>query len=245
MKCPALNVSWILAAAALAACNAAPSAAPGAAAVDASRTTDVPPDETAAPSQDGGAPYSLNSIDPADAPLLRPDGSRVPDVVYVPTPQNVVDEMLRIAGVGPGDVLYDLGSGDGRIPITAARRWGTRGVGIDIDPKRIAESRRAAAQAGVADRVEFIQGDMFDADLSAATVVTLYLLPDLNLRLRPTLLQLEPGTRIVSHNYHMGDWVPQRQSIIGDSVVYLWTVPDAPPRLTVDRDAVADATAQR
>lgn len=168
------------------------------------------------------------------APEGREPARRVPDVVYVPTPQPVVDEMLRIANVGAGDVLYDLGSGDGRIPITAAQRWGTRGVGIDIDPDRIAEANAGARQAGVTDKVRFIEGDMFDADLSDATVVTLYLLPRLNLRLRPTLLALKPGTRIVTHNYHMGDWEPQQQTIVGDSVVYFWTVPERTPTFTDD-----------
>ena len=163
------------------------------------------------------------------APEGREPARQVPDVVYVPTPQEVVDVMLEMADVGPDDVLYDLGSGDGRIPITAASRWGTRGVGIDIDPDRIREANAGARKAGVTDKVEFIEGDMFDADLSDATVVTLYLLPRLNLRLRPTLLALEPGTRIVTHNYHMGDWEPQAQRIVGDSVVYFWEVPAQTP----------------
>ncbi len=168
------------------------------------------------------------------APEGREPARQVPDVVYVPTPQAVVDVMLEMADVGPDDVLYDLGSGDGRIPITAARRWGTRGVGIDIDPDRIGEANAGAREAGVTDKVEFIEGDMFDADLSDATVVTLYLLPRLNLRLRPTLLALEPGTRIVTHNYHMGEWEPQAQRIVGDSVVYAWTVPEQTPTFTDD-----------
>ena len=163
------------------------------------------------------------------APEGREPARQVPDVVYVPTPQEVVDVMLEMADVGSDDVLYDLGSGDGRIPITAASRWGTRGVGIDIDPDRIREANAGARKAGVTDKVEFIEGDMFDADLSDATVVTLYLLPRLNLRLRPTLLALEPGTRIVTHNYHMGDWEPQAQRIVGDSVVYFWEVPAQTP----------------
>ena len=168
------------------------------------------------------------------APEGREPARQVPDVVYVPTPQEVVDVMLEMADVGPDDVLYDLGSGDGRIPITAASRWGTRGVGIDIDPDRIREANAGARKAGVTDKVEFIEGDMFDADLSDATVVTLYLLPRLNLRLRPTLLALEPGTRIVTHNYHMGDWEPQAQRIVGDSVVYFWEVPETTPTFSDD-----------
>jgi tRNA G37 N-methylase Trm5 len=149
---------------------------------------------------------------------------RVPDVVYMPTPQPVVELMLEMAAVGTDDVLYDLGSGDGRIPVTAARRWGTRGFGIEIDPERIREAERNAEQAGVADRVSFIQGDLFEADLSEATVITLYLLPSVNMRLRPTLEQLAPGTRIVSHNHSMGDWLPERTERSGSSSVYLWTV---------------------
>lgn len=151
--------------------------------------------------------------------------SRPPDVVFVPTPEEVVDEMLSLAGVGANDVLYDLGSGDGRIPITAARRWGTRGLGIDIDPQRVAEASANAKAAGVADKVRFIEGDLFQLDLSPATVITLYLLPDLNLQLRPKLLKLKPGTRIVSHAFSMGDWKPDRRVETGRRTVYFWTVP--------------------
>ena len=153
--------------------------------------------------------------------------SRPPDVVFVPTPEEVVDEMLSLAGVGANDVLYDLGSGDGRIPITAARRWGTRGLGIDIDPQRVAEASANAKAAGVADKVRFIEGDLFQLDLSPATVITLYLLPDLNLQLRPKLLKLKPGTRIVSHAFSMGDWKPDRRVETGRRTVYFWTVPPA------------------
>ena len=129
-----------------------------------------------------------------------------PDVPYVPTPMEVVDEMLQMAGVNEGDVLYDLGSGDGRIVITAAQRWETRGVGIEIDPRLVQMSRRKASWANVADRVEFIENDLFKSDIGAATVVTLYLLPELNIRLRPKLLSdLRPGTRVVSHSFDMKD----------------------------------------
>ncbi|MGH8083992.1 MAG: SAM-dependent methyltransferase [Lysobacter sp.] len=176
------------------------------------------------------SPFEQTSLEPDGVHTPPPDdGIHHPDVVFVPTPHEVVDEMLRVAGVGADDVLYDLGSGDGRIPITAAKRWGTRGVGIDIDPKRIREANQAAEEAGVTDAVEFIEADLFEADLADATVITLYLLPDLNLRLRPTLLELEPGTRIVSHNYHMGDWEPDRHSTVGHAQVYFWTVPETPP----------------
>jgi SAM-dependent methyltransferase len=153
--------------------------------------------------------------------------TRTPDVVFVPTPQEVVDEMLKVAGVGAKDVLYDLGSGDGRIPITAAKRWGTRGVGVDIDPNRIAEANANARAAGVTDKVKFVQGDLFEMDLSPATVITLYLLPDLNVKLRPTLLKLKPGTRIVSHDFSMGDWKPEKRIEKGGRTVYFWTVPPA------------------
>jgi hypothetical protein len=184
--------------------------------------TEIPAVEAAVEADD---PFASTSIAPEDAP--RP--SRMPDVVYVPTPHEVVDVMLEVADVGPDDVLYDLGSGDGRIPIAAARRWGTRGVGIEIDPKRLREANIAAHRAGVADKVAFIEADLFETDLTGATVITLYLLPGLNLRLRSKLLRLAPGTRIVTHNYHMGDWIPLRQIIVGDSVVYFWTVPETMP----------------
>jgi precorrin-6B methylase 2 len=153
--------------------------------------------------------------------------SRRPDVHFVPTPEAVVAAMLEVAKVSAKDVLYDLGSGDGRIPITAAKKFGTRGVGIDIDPERIKEANESLKSAGVTDKVRFIQGDLFEQDLSKATVITLYLLPELNLKLRPTLLKLKPGTRIVSHDFDMGDWKPQRTLKVGRSTVYLWRVPRA------------------
>jgi len=152
------------------------------------------------------------------------------EVPYVPTHEKIVDEMLKVAKVGKNDVLYDLGSGDGRIPITAAKRWGTRGVGVDIDPERVKEARENATKAGVADKVKFMQQDLFDTDIKEATVVTLYLLPDINLRLRPKLLaDLKPGTRVVSHNYDMGDWKPLKTLTVklpdGEHTVYYWVVP--------------------
>jgi SAM-dependent methyltransferase len=132
-----------------------------------------------------------------------------PDVPYMPTHEKVVAEMLKVAKVGKDDVLYDLGSGDGRIVITAAKEFGTRGVGVDIDPDLIREARQNAVKAGVADKVKFIQQDLFETDIREATVVTLYLWPEINLRLRPKLLSdLRPGTRVVSHNHDMGDWKP-------------------------------------
>jgi len=151
---------------------------------------------------------------------------REPDVNYIPTPQNVVDDMLRLVDLQPGDVLYDLGSGDGRIPITAARRYGIRAVGIDIDPERIAEANENARTSGVAHLVEFRQEDLFTANFRDASVVTLYLFPDLNLKLRPYLLAaLRPGARVVSHRFDMGDWRPDKTLTIGDTVVYFWTIP--------------------
>jgi SAM-dependent methyltransferase len=151
---------------------------------------------------------------------------RRPDVIFVPTPEDVVDEMLKVANVTGKDVLYDLGSGDGRIPITAAKRFGTRGLGIDIDPDRIKEANENLRKAGVGDKVKFVQGDLFELDLSPATVITLYLLPALNLKLRPKLLKLKPGTRIVSHDFDMGDWKPEKHVKVGTRSVYFWTVPD-------------------
>lgn len=152
-----------------------------------------------------------------------------PEVPYVPTHERVVAEMLKVAKVGKNDVLYDLGSGDGRIPITAAKRFGTRGVGVDIDPARVIEARANAVKAGVADKVQFMQQDLFETDIKEATVVTLYLLPDVNLRLRPKLLaELKPGTRVVSHNYDMGDWKPLQTITVKvpeEHTIYYWVVP--------------------
>ena len=149
------------------------------------------------------------------------------DVPFVPTPEKVVERMLEIAKVGPNDLVYDLGSGDGRIVIAAAKKHGARGVGIDIDPERVKEARANARSAGVSDRVEFREADLFKTDLSEATVVTLYLLSSVNLQLRPKLLsELKPGTRIVSHAFDMGDWKPLRTEKVGSSTVYYWVVPE-------------------
>ena len=149
-----------------------------------------------------------------------------PDVIFVPTPQEVVDKMLEIAKVGKGDVLYDLGSGDGRIPVTAAKRFGIRATGIDIDPQRIEEANENARKNGVTKLVQFKQEDLFKTKFSDATVVTLYLLPDLNVKLRPRLLaELKPGTRIVSHQFDMGTWKPERKVELNGRTIYLWTVP--------------------
>ena len=151
---------------------------------------------------------------------------RQPDVIYVPTPPEVVEAMLKVAGVKKGDVLYDLGSGDGRIPVTAAQKFGVRAVGIDINPERIKEANENARKAGVTDRVKFLNEDLFEADISEATVVTLYLLDSLNEKLRPKLLrELKPGTRIVSHSFRMGDWQPEQTIDVDGRMVYFWTVP--------------------
>lgn len=150
------------------------------------------------------------------------------DVPYVPTPRAVVDEMLRLADLDSDDLLFDLGSGDGRIVIAAAQQYGTRGIGIDLDPERIRESRANARRAGVAHLVQFIEGDLFDADLREATAVTLYLLTPVNLKLRPKLLrELRPGTPVVSHAFDMGDWRPDKTLEIDRRTVYLWIVPAA------------------
>ena len=156
-----------------------------------------------------------------------------PDVIFVPTPHEVVDKMLELGKVGSGDVLYDLGSGDGRIPVTAAKRFGIRAVGIDIDPQRIQEANENAKKNGVTRLVQFRQEDLFKTDFSEATVVTLYLLPDLNVKLRPRLLaELKPGTRIVSHQFDMGKWKPERTVELNGRTIYLWTIPErkSPPR---------------
>ena len=160
---------------------------------------------------------------------------RSPDVVYVPTPNEVVERMLAIADVNSNDVLYDLGSGDGRIPIMAVQERGvSRAVGIDIDPQRIQEANANAQQARVTDRVQFLNQDLFESDFSDATVVTLYLLSTLNVKLRPQLFsQLEPGTRVVSHAFDMGEWEPEQTEqleVNGQThTVYLWTIPENPP----------------
>ncbi|MDJ0572815.1 MAG: methyltransferase domain-containing protein [Pleurocapsa sp. MO_192.B19] len=176
-------------------------------------------------------PQELTITQIAQAQTEVQISQRKPDVVYVPTPQEVVDEMLKLAQVTKDDLIYDLGSGDGRIPITAAQRHGTRGIGIDINPQRIREANENAREAGVTDRVEFLQQDLFESDISEATVVTLYLLPELNLRLRPQLFeQLRPGTRIVSHDFDMGDWEPDRVVATNEgSMIYLWVVPEEIP----------------
>lgn len=199
--------------AALAACGGGP--AKQAARAPARATTPAPA-PTPTPIQEPG----VATVDLVEDPL---------DVPFVPTPQGVVDRMLEMAKVKADDVVYDLGSGDGRIVITAAKRYGARGVGYDLNPRRINESNRNASEAGVTERVRFEQADLFEVDLSGATVVTLYLLPDVNMKLRPKLLALKPGTRVVSHNYHMGDWEPLERAemeVLGaNHFIYYWEVP--------------------
>jgi ubiquinone/menaquinone biosynthesis C-methylase UbiE len=152
------------------------------------------------------------------------------DVIFVATDMEVVHAMLDAAQVGPGDVVYDLGCGDGRIVVTAARRHGARGVGVDLDPERIREATDNAARARVGDRVTFLRQDLFATDVRAATVVALYLSPDVNLRLREKLLrELRPGSRVVSHQFDMGDWLPERTLEVPTAGaarrVFLWRIP--------------------
>ena len=156
----------------------------------------------------------------------QPGQLRQPDVIFVPTPQEVVDAMLEMAKVTNRDVLYDLGSGDGRIPITAAKKYGARAIGIDIDPQRIKEANENLKQAGVADKVKFLNQDLFETNISDATVVTLYLLPSLNIKLMPKLQkELKPGTRIVSHSFDMGDqWPPEKTQDVNGRMIYYWTI---------------------
>jgi precorrin-6B methylase 2 len=152
----------------------------------------------------------------------------VPDVAYIPTPQPVVEAMLEAADVKETDVVYDLGSGDGRIVITAAKKYRARGVGIELDPALVKKATENAAAAGVADRVRFITANVFDADIREASVVTLYLLQSINERLRPRLVrELKPGTRVVSHVFNMGpEWPPEKKLMVDRSPVYVWTIPE-------------------
>lgn len=165
------------------------------------------------------------------APVAYPQPApRTPDVPYEPSPPEVVRRMLELAGVTADDVVYDLGSGDGRIVIAAAKDFAARGVGIDIDPQRIAEANENAKRENVTDRVRFVQGDLFESDFSAASVITLFLWPHINLKLRPQLQKLKPGTRIVSHVHDLGDWKPDRTVTVRvketgrERTLYLWTV---------------------
>lgn len=153
------------------------------------------------------------------------------DVPYLATPQRVVERMLQMAEVSENDIVYDLGSGDGRFVITAAQQFDARAIGIEIDPRLLEQARAQARFAGVMNDVEFRQESFFESDLSNATVVTLYLDPELNLRLRPKLFdELDPGDRVVSHDFDMGGWTPDRRATVGNSTIYLWTIPEEIPK---------------
>jgi precorrin-6B methylase 2 len=160
------------------------------------------------------------------------------DVPYVPTPEPVVNKMLELAQVKSDDYLIDLGSGDGRIPIAAAKTYGVRAMGVDIDPVRIQEAKANAEKAKVTDKVEFVEQDLFKTDLSKATVITMYLLERINLKLRPELQKLKPGTRIVSHSFSMGDWLPHKKEVVDGRSVYLWIVGEN----TIQTQAPGDGT---
>ena len=151
--------------------------------------------------------------------------ARTPDVHYTPTRHAIADAMLQLASVGADDVVYDLGSGDGRIPIIAAQKYGARGVGIELDPALVATARQNASDAQVTNRVSFLVGDLFEADLTDATVVTLYLSPNILKRLEPALRGLKPGTRIVSHQFPIGGWVPEKRITVDEAELLLWVVP--------------------
>jgi SAM-dependent methyltransferase len=155
-------------------------------------------------------------------PVVGQEGK---DVIWVPTPEALVERMLKMAKTTPDDYVIDLGSGDGRTVIAAAKKFGARALGIEYNPDMVALSRRNAEKEGVADRAQFIQGDIFQTDFSRATVLTLYLLPNLNLKLRPTILNMKPGTRVVSHAFTMGDWQPDEIATVDGRTAYLWIVP--------------------
>ncbi|MCS3862691.1 SAM-dependent methyltransferase [Salinibacter ruber] len=177
-----------------------------------------------------GYAQQTDTTEETTIPGLKMPPEQESDVPYVPTPKPVVDRMLELADVDETDVIYDLGSGDGRIVIRAARTHGARGVGIEIDPDLVKKARKNAKEAGVADLVEFRQGDLFEADISEATVVTLYLLPSVNQKLRPILFeQLSPGTPVVSHDFDMGRWAPDRTVDLEGDTVYRWTIPEEIP----------------
>ena len=179
-------------------------------------------------------PVGVYAIEPSFAPTQALTGDSL-DVPYVPTPQSVVDKMLDIAKVTGEDYLIDLGSGDGRIPIAAAKRFGAKGMGVDIDAARVQEAKTNAVNARVEDKVEFRKQDLFETDLSKATVLTMYLLPRVNLQLRPRILnELKPGTRVVSHNFDMGDWKPDQKIKVDGRTIYLWIVPERGPYPTVN-----------
>lgn len=163
----------------------------------------------------------------ASAVLFAQSPTRTWDVPFVPTSQELVVEMLKLANVNKNDVVYDLGCGDGRIVVTAAKQYGAHAVGVDINPERIKEATENARKADVTDKVKFVEGDLFTAEIRPATVVTLYLLPNVNLKLRPRLLaELKPGTRVVSHSFDMDDWKPDKEVDVNGSRLYLWVIPE-------------------
>jgi SAM-dependent methyltransferase len=172
---------------------------------------------------------ALLAASPGCSQSVAPAPARAPDVPYEPSPPEVVRAMLELGGVTANDVVYDLGSGDGRIVIAAAKDFGARGVGIEIDPKLVALATRNAERAGVSDRVKFVEDDLFASDFTGATVITLFLWPHVNMKLRPQLLALKPGTRIVSHIHDLGDWKPDRTLTVRtaggrERTLYLWVV---------------------
>ena len=160
----------------------------------------------------------------ATAAVLAQQPIRTPDVMFTPTRHAIADAMLQLANVQAGDVVYDLGSGDGRIPIIAAQKYGARGIGIEIEPRLVALARTNASDAQVADRVTFTVGDLFTADLSEATVVTMYLSPNILKQIEPGLRALKPGTRIVSHQFPMSGWAPDKRMVIDEAEIFLWLV---------------------
>lgn len=173
-----------------------------------------------------GSAFGQNAYDLGDQKYQPSLGQSGKDVIWIPTGNELVNKMLKIANVGPNDLVYDLGAGDGKIAIAAAKDFGARAVGIEFNPDMAALGQRNAERAGVANRVKIIQGDIFKEDFSKATVVTLYLLPELNYQLRPTLLKMKPGTRVVSHAFNMVDWQPDGE-IDSPARGYFWVVPAA------------------
>jgi len=176
------------------------------------------------------APAQDTGTQTPEAPAAPAKPSKVPDVIFVPTPQHVVDKMLELAEIKKGDVLYDLGCGDGRIVVTAAKKYGVKAVGFDVDPQRIRESQENVRQNGVGDLVTIKQQDIFETDLSEANVVTLYLLSSLNAKLKPQLEKLKPGSRIVSHSFAMRGAKPNKIVKVksdygGEHMIYQWIVP--------------------
>lgn len=196
-----------------------------------------------------GHAQRTDTLGSSDSPIPGLDvvpQSQKSDVPYVPTATPVVNKMLEMADVDGDDLVYDLGSGDGRIVIQAAKRYGARGVGIEIDPELVEKARAKARAAGVSDRVQFRQADLFETDFSDATVVTMYLLPSVNKELRPQLFeQLAPGTPVVSHDFDMGAWEPEQTAKLEGDLVYRWTIPEeVPAHLQEDlqEDAAEDGT---